>query len=187
MDIQENIKLDQYTTFKIGGVARFFAEITTLDEAKEALAFSQKNSLPVFVLGGGSNVLVSDLGFNGLVIHNKIRDLRFEIGGETLVGAGENWDDVVSQAVEKNLAGIECMSGVPSSDGGAVGQNVGAYGQTLSDVVSEVHAIEVATGKLKIFTPQDCEFEYRGSWFKRNPNKYIVVGFKLKLKVGGDP
>lgn len=187
MDIQANYPLAELTTFHIGGPALYFAKTANLDELKSALAFAREKNLAVLVLGGGSNLLVSDKGFDGLVIHNKIKGLTIEDSGLVTVGAGENWDEVVAQTVGKGLAGIECLSGVPGSAGGAVVQNIGAYGQTAGEVVLKVSAIEINTGQAKNFSTAECGFKYRSSWFKSNPNKYIVTSFQLKLKPGGEP
>ena len=112
--------------------------------------------------------------------------LELDDAGVVKLGAGEDWDSVVATAVAKNLAGIECLSAIPGSSGGAVVQNIGAYGQTLSDSIIQVSAIELATGKEKIFSREECEFGYRTSWFKKNPNQYIVTGFQMQLKPGGE-
>lgn len=187
MQIQANYPLAGLTTFHIGGPASYYAKVADLDELKQALNYAREKQLAVLVIGNGSNILVSDTGFNGLVIHNKIKGLTIEDSGLVMIGAGENWDEVVGQAVEKGLAGIECLSGVPGSAGGAVVQNIGAYGQTVGEVVFEVSAIEIATGQAKSFSADECEFKYRSSWFKSNSNKYIVTSFQLKLKPGGEP
>ena len=187
MQIQENYPLAELTTFRIGGPAKYYVKVTATDELKLALVFAREKSLGVLILGGGSNMLVSDRGFNGLVIHNKLSCLTIEKSGLITVSAGENWDEVVVKAVAKGLAGIECLSGVPGSAGGAVVQNIGAYGQTLSDAVVQVEAIEVATGNVKVFLPEACEFAYRNSWFKKNSSQYLVTAFQLKLKPNGVP
>lgn len=187
MQIQENYPLSKLTTFGLGGPADFYVEVERISELHEALDFAHLKKLPVFVIGGGSNVLVSDDGFRGLVIRNHIPSLDVEDSGMVWIGAGENWDMVVATSIEKNLAGIECLSGVPGSAGGAVVQNIGAYGQTLGDIVEKVHTIEVATGKEKEFLVNDCEFEYRSSYFKKNPNKYVVTKFLIKLLPNGQP
>src|SRR3989338_8762257 len=165
MNIQTDFKLADLTTFHIGGPAKYYAEAASLSDLLAALDFAKKQILPALVLGNGSNVLVSDEGFSGLVIHNAIKGLAVEDSGLVSVGAGENWDDVVNAAV----------------------QNIGVYGQTLGDLVSEVEAIEIATGKPKIFSAAGCEFAYRRSWFKINPNKFVITGFRLQLTPGGEP
>jgi UDP-N-acetylmuramate dehydrogenase len=187
MEFQANYPLSKITTFQIGGPASFFVVVTDLSELKQALGFAREKGLKVLVLGGGSNILISDQGFDGLVIQNKITNFKIEDSGLITIGAGENWDDVVVRTVDKNLSGVECLSGVPGSAGGAVVQNIGAYGQTIGDVVVKVEAIEIATGEEKIFSAVECEFEYRTSWFKKNQNKYVVISFTLKLSPNGTP
>lgn len=181
MNIQENYSLKKLNTFEIEARARFFVDVASEEEALESLEFVKEKGLEVFILGGGSNVLISDEGLQGLVIHNKIHGSQITDHGSMIIGAGELWDNIVALAVDKNLQGIECLSGVPGSAGGAVVQNIGAYGQTLSDVVSEVHAIEIASGKRRILTKEECKFEYRSSLFKQNPGKFVVINVILIL------
>ena len=137
--IKQNISLAPLTAFGIGGRAKFFVEIGSVDELAEAVNFATKNNFGVFVLGGGSNVLISDGGFNGLVIKMNISGMRHAVSGEHVVsmyaGAGEMWDDVVAKAVELNAGGIENLSLIPGTVGGAVYQNIGAYGAELKDVL----------------------------------------------------
>lgn len=185
MEFISNYPLSQLTTFHIGGPADYFVAVTNEAEVKQALEFAREKKLPVLVLGHGSNVLVSDEGFHGLVIHNQIKGLKLEDNGLMQIGAGEDWDEVVARAVENNLAGIECLSGIPGSAGGSLVQNIGAYGQTLGDLVIEVEAVETITGNHKTFLPKDCGFEYRNSWFKSNPGQFIVTNFKLQLRPAG--
>ncbi len=187
VDIKERYNLADLTTFKIGGLADYFAMVSSVAELKEALNFAHEKKLPVQILGGGSNVLISDAGFRGLVIQNAIKDLQIEDTGYVAAGAGENWDDVVARAVERNLAGIECLSGVPGTVGGALVQNIGAYGQSLSDIALEALVTEIATGKELIFSASECKFSYRNSFFKANPNKYVVTEVRLMLKPGAKP
>src|SRR5258708_3977346 len=181
MEIHPNYPLSQLTTFRIGGLASFFVEVSNEDELAEALKFAQEKKKEIFVLGGGSNILISDKGLDGLVIYNKISGLKIEDNGMVTVNAGENWDDVVARAVEKDLAGIECLSGVPGSAGGAVVQNIGAYGQTLGENILEVYVVSASSGERKTFSREACKFSYRSSFFKKTPGQYVVVGFMLKL------
>ncbi len=187
MEIKSNQLLSELTTFRIGGPASFFAEVASMDELNQAMEFAKSKNLAVFVLGGGSNILVSDSGFDGLVIRNKMKGLTIQDSGGVIVGAGENWDDVVAAAGKKNLAGVECLSGVPGSAGGAVVQNIGAYGQTVGDLVTKVYAVDLATGEEKHFSADECQFVYRNSMFKKNPGKYIVTKFELRLNPSGSP
>lgn len=185
INIQENKPLKQLTTFDIGGSADFYATISSTVDLAAALDFAKSRKLEIFVLGGGSNILVSDQGFTGLVIQNQIKGFEAkEIPEGVLVkiGAGEDWDHVVERCVNKGLHGIECLSGVPGSAGGAVVQNIGAYGQTIGDVVKSVDVVELKTGNKKTLNSNQCEFEYRQSLFKKNSSEYIVTGFEIQLK-----
>lgn len=181
MEFTLNYPLSEITTFHIGGKADYFVSVKNPIELDEALRQAMEKSLPVLVLGRGSNVLASDDGFRGLVIQNQIKGITLNADNSLKVGAGEYWDDVVTFAISKNLGGIECLSAVPGSAGGAAVQNIGAYGQTLGDLVTEVVAIEISSGKEKVFTASECEFGYRTSWFKKNPNKYVVTEFTIRL------
>jgi UDP-N-acetylmuramate dehydrogenase len=185
MQVKQNISLKNLNTFGVEASARFFVEATKDEEVLAALEFARKNNLPVFILGGGSNVLLSDKEIDGLVIQNKILGLNIESDGTIEIGAGEDWDHVAEQVVTKNMAGIECLSGVPGSAGGAVVQNIGAYGQTLGDTVSHVEVIEIVSGQKRTFDAKECEFGYRKSLFKVNPSKYVVTRFEIKLKPDG--
>ena len=140
----------------------------------------------MFVLGGGSNLLVSDAGFAGLVIKNEIMGIEIH-GREMAVSAGESWDKVVARAVESGLQGIECLSGVPGSAGGAVVQNIGAYGQDLQKVVTQVEVIDLDSGETKSYLKDQCEFDYRNSVFKKSPGRYIVTKFMMTLNYGETP
>jgi UDP-N-acetylmuramate dehydrogenase len=189
--ILENIPLAPLTTLGVGGAARYFAEVSTPREVREALDFAHSCELPLFVLGGGSNLVVADAGFRGLILKLDIRGVteRRE-GGKVLLtaGAGENWDALVERAVTCGLAGIECLSGIPGSVGGTPIQNVGAYGQEVSDTIREVAAVDVVTGEMHRLTNDDCEFTYRGSRFNtRERGRWIVVQVTFALKPGGTP
>ncbi len=134
MEILENVPLAPYTTFKIGGPARWFAEAASEANILEAVSFARERGLPLFVLGGGSNLLVSDAGFAGLVLRIALRGIREHFDDDTLVlqaEAGEDWDKLVSHAVSLDCAGIECLAGIPGTVGGTPVQNVGAYGQEV--------------------------------------------------------
>ncbi|MBX4205232.1 MAG: UDP-N-acetylmuramate dehydrogenase [Candidatus Doudnabacteria bacterium] len=186
MTVRENVNLKFYTTFGIGGDAKFFVVAINGSDVSEALTMAREKNLPVFILGGGSNILVSDEGFPGVVIKNEI--LGFEIHGrEVEIGAGEIWDTSLARCLENDLQGIECLSGIPGTVGGAVVQNIGAYGQTLARVVELVEVIDLDTLETKVFKKDECEFEYRNSIFKKNPGKYCVTKLTLKLNYGGIP
>jgi UDP-N-acetylmuramate dehydrogenase len=143
--IHEHVPLAAYTTLRIGGPARYLTEVASEDQMLEALELARRNSWPLFVLGGGSNILVSDSGFPGLVIRVALRGIHIlEPDGESAIGvaAGENWDEFVKWCVERNLAGIECLSGIPGTAGGTPIQNVGAYGAQTSDTAISVRVLD---------------------------------------------
>ncbi|MFO0752495.1 MAG: UDP-N-acetylmuramate dehydrogenase [Thermodesulfovibrionales bacterium] len=190
-DIRENYPLKELTTFRIGGPARFFAAVATEEQAQEALAFSREAGVPVFVLGGGSNILVSDAGFPGLVILNRIqgREVRRE-GEEVLVraGAGEEWDALVRHCVENSWQGVECLSGIPGTAGAAPVQNIGAYGQSAGAVVAEVRTLRVESGERVVFNNPECGFGYRTSFFNAaGAGKYLITSVLFRLIRGGAP
>ncbi len=140
--IQENISLSKYTSFKIGGPARYFCAAENIAEIKEALEFAGKNKLKIFVLGGGSNLLASDSGFNGLVV--KIQNSKFKIQNSNVIcGAGLSLAKLVSESVKANLTGLEWAAGIPGTVGGAVCNNAGAYGKCMGDIAEEVEIIEI--------------------------------------------
>lgn len=191
MTIQENVPLAPLTTLQVGGAARYFAEAKREDEIHDAVQFAATRSLPIFVLGGGSNLVVADLGWGGLV-------LKISIGGITTsatkdgkavlfsVGAGVQWDDFVAQAVTQNCAGVECLSGIPGSVGGTPVQNVGAYGQEVSDTVESVRAVDVKEERTVVLPRPACRFRYRSSIFNSSERgRYIIVRVNYRLKRGG--
>lgn len=187
MQFREHVPLAPYTTFQIGGPARWFAEASTEAGILEAVEFARSRSLPLFALGGGSNLLVSDAGFSGLVLHIALKGIEQE-GENFFVAAGENWDGFVSHAVEQNCAGIECLAGIPGTVGGTPIQNVGAYGQEVSETVRSVRALNLATLQFEEFSNADCGFSYRRSIFNTTERgKYIVTEVKYCLHADGQP
>jgi UDP-N-acetylmuramate dehydrogenase len=185
LNIQENIPLAPLTTFQVGGPARFFISARTEDEVGSAVAYAQAARLPLFVLGGGSNLVISDAGWPGLVLKIAVPGVAFESdSNKTLfsAGAGENWDDFVALTVAKDCAGLECLSGIPGTVGGTPVQNVGAYGQEVSQTLASVRVLEIATGKIRELDNAGCGFAYRTSIFNTSQrDKCIVleVGFRL--------
>jgi len=190
MTIQENIPLAPLTTLQVGGVARYFAELRREDEVQPAVQFAKSQDLPLFVLGGGSNLVVADAGWPGLV-------LKIAIGGITAsntkdgkavlfsVGAGVDWDDFVAQAVVQNCAGIECLSGIPGSVGGTPVQNVGAYGQEVSDTIESVRALDLREDRIVVLPKPACGFRYRSSIFNSTQRgRYIILRVNYRLKRG---
>lgn len=185
LDVKEGIPLASLTTFGIGGKAKFFIEVGSTDELTEAVKFTKDNKLAVFVLGGGSNILISDNGFDGVVIKMSIKGMRHDMSNNGHVvsifaGAGEIWDDVVSQAVNLGAGGIENLSLIPGTVGGAVYQNIGAYGVEIKDVIKSIKIYDLKTGNIMQLSNAECDFEYRSSIFKKNKN-LVILGAELLL------
>ncbi len=192
MTIQEYYPLKSLTTFNIGGPARYFIEAHSQNDVAQALQFAQSNRLQLFILGGGSNVLVSDKGFPGLVLTLRLKN--FEVVKEhdeyiwLKVAAGEVWDDVVNRVVNAGWWGIENLSSIPGRVGALAIQNVGAYGQEAGDVIETVEVCEVATGEHNILFHDDCQFGYRTSVFNSSlQGKYLILTTVLRLKKNGIP
>jgi UDP-N-acetylmuramate dehydrogenase len=190
--IEENIPLAPYTTFRIGGPARWFARITSEMMLLEALSFASARRMPLFVLGGGSNLLVSDSGFDGLVLHIVIDfPFTFTRSGnviESTVAAGVEWNAFVLAACEQGISGVECMAGIPGSVGGTPVQNVGAYGQEVSETIRSVHVLDLATTSLVELPNAECGFAYRRSIF--NPTerrRYIVTAVTFRFEADARP
>lgn len=185
MKPKKNIKLSDLTTIGLGGKAAEFVSVTSVSELKQALQYAEKKKIPVWILSGGSNTVFKDEGFSGLVIKIDLKGVAFKAAGVytfVTAAAGENWDDVVKKAVSKNLAGIEALSGVPGSVGATPIQNVGAYGQEVSDIITEVKALDRKTLEEVLFTNKQCEFGYRTSRFKgRDKDKYIITEVTYRL------
>jgi UDP-N-acetylmuramate dehydrogenase len=186
MDIHTNIPLKNYTTMRLGGNARFMTDIHAPNDIAEVCRNATSQSLPIFVLGGGSNIIVHDEGFNGIVIRNRIPG--FEVIEEdssqaTLkIGAGETWDDVVLRTVEHNLSGIEAMSAIPGTAGAAPVQNVGAYGQEIADTLLSVEAYDIPNDQFVTLSAADCGFSYRHSIFRGDQaGRYVITAITLRL------
>jgi UDP-N-acetylmuramate dehydrogenase len=190
MVITENLPLAPLTTLKVGGPARYFAEATTIAEVSEAVEFSRSRSLPLFVLGGGSNLVISDAGWPGLVLKIGITGINHRHGREQVVfeaGAGEDWDKFVGIVVTHNIAGLECLSGIPGTVGGTPVQNVGAYGQEVANAIESVLALDLRDGQLHELCNQACGFSYRTSIFNTTERgRYIILQVNYILKHGGD-
>jgi UDP-N-acetylmuramate dehydrogenase len=189
MHLREQLSLAPYTTLGIGGPARWFAEAATEDEVKEAVQFARDRRLPLFVLGGGSNILVADEGFPGLVLHIALHSSRTEQQGDLFhVAAGEEWDKFVSKAVGLGYGGIECLAGIPGTVGGTPVQNVGAYGQEVSGSIVAVRALDLETLSFVELTPAECGFSYRKSIFNStHRGRYIVTRVDYQLKKDTPP
>lgn len=175
----------------MGGPARYLVEASTESDIKDALHFAAERRLPLFVLGGGSNLVVADEGWPGLVLKIALMGIEFNSDGDNTLfhaGAGENWDDFVAHTVARDCAGVECLSGIPGTVGGTPVQNVGAYGQEVSQTISGVRVLEIATGKVSELSNEQCGFAYRASIFNtRQRGKYIVLEAGYRLRQGGKP
>lgn len=188
MTIQHNVRLADYTTMRLGGIATALAEVTSKEELLEALAWAQEQHMEHFVLGGGSNVIFQD-DYNGLIILNKIPG--FEIIEQDTnhtvirIGAGENWDGVVKRTVDMNLHGIEMLSLIPGTAGATPVQNVGAYGGEISQTLLSLEAYDTQQQEFIELTNNDCKFNYRNSIFKDPKNRrYIITSITLDLHPG---
>jgi UDP-N-acetylmuramate dehydrogenase len=185
---QEQVPLAPYTTLQIGGPARYMAEVVTEEQVTQALEFAHARNLPVFILGGGSNLVVSDAGFGGLVIRIAIRGIRVNKDGLITACAGEEWDSFVCRCVNLGLAGIECLSGIPGTVGGTPVQNVGAYGQDISEVMLSVRTLDRRSGQVATLSREECGFGYRTSIFNTiSKERYIVLAVSYNLRVNGRP
>ena len=195
MTIQENVPLAPLTTLQVGGTARFFAELRREDEVREAVQFAKRRELPLFVLGGGSNLVVADSGWPGLVLKIAIGGIASPTANDATgnavlfsVGAGVNWDDFVAQAVAQNCAGVECLSGIPGSVGGTPVQNVGAYGQEVADTIESVRALDLKQDRIVVLPKPACGFRYRASIFNSTERgRYIILRVNYRLHRGGAP
>lgn len=192
MIIQENISLASRTTLGVGGPARYFAEARSEAEVVEAVESARSRGLPLFILGGGSNVVVADAGFAGLVLKVGITEVARSdgFGGAVMfaAGAGCDWDALVEQTVEAGCAGLECLSGIPGTVGGTPIQNVGAYGQEVSQSIEQVRALDLRSLEVKTLNGSDCGFGYRSSMFNTaERGRYIVFSVSFALRPGGKP
>lgn len=190
MQIIDNIKLAPYTTFKIGGPANHFVYAQTDEEIVAAAVHANERNLEMFVFGGGSNVLVSDRGFDGLAVRTETIGIDMvEDNPATVtlkIASGEIWDDVVRFAVEQNWFGIENLSHIPGFMGGFAVQNVGAYGQEASQVVTQVDAYDTQTQKIVSLSNAECEFGYRKSIFNtQEKQRYIILYTHIQLQKNG--
>jgi UDP-N-acetylmuramate dehydrogenase len=182
INIQQNIPLKNYTTFRIGGPAKFFVEVKSEEELIEALKYAKDNNLEFFILGGGSNLLVNDDGFRGLVI--KLQIASYKLQKDIIeADAGVPLALIVNLAVQNSLSRMEWAAGIPGTIGGAVRGNAGAFGGNTGNIVQTVKVINAKDLKIKIYNSTECEFAYRSSIFKKNKN-LIILSAILNLQPG---
>jgi UDP-N-acetylmuramate dehydrogenase len=177
--VERDVPLAPLTTFGIGGAARTFIRVSTVDDLRDALRADSR----VLVLGGGSNLVVADAGFAGLVVHIALPGIDVEMHADHAIvtaAAGVVWDDFVAQMVASELSGVECLSGIPGLVGATPMQNVGAYGQEVADTITRVRALDRHTGTLVDFTPEACRFAYRTSMFKGS-ERHVIVEVQFRL------
>jgi len=179
-------ELSDYTSLRVGGPAKNFIEVSS--EKEIIAAIEGAGDSPILIMGGGTNMLVSDEGFAGTVIrisNNKIEAEVDACSGATLtIGAGENWDDFVKTSVARGFAGLETLSGIPGTVGAAPIQNIGAYGHEVSEFITRVRTYDRQSKSLKTFTNQECDFSYRNSHFKTHPGRYVVLDVAFQLRIG---
>lgn len=191
MEILHDIPLAPFTTIGVGGPAKHFVAARSEEDVTAALAWATSSKEKVFVLGGGSNILVSDAGFDGLVVKIEIAGVEFNDDGDSVrvaAGAGEDWDSLVQRCVAGDLAGIECLSGIPGTVGGTPVQNVGAYGQEVSETIVSVRCLDRSTGSVVELSNADCGFAYRKSIFNTiERDRYVVLSVVYSVAKSGKP
>ena len=188
MEVKENAPLAPLTTLGVGGNARFFVRAESIHDVEAAVAFSREKGRALFVLGGGSNVVISDRGWDGLVLQIGIPGIDEHATGRFNVGAGVNWDAFVAHAVSRNYSGIECLSGIPGRVGGTPVQNVGAYGQEVSQTITSLLAFDLAENRVRELSAAECGFSYRTSIFNTSHRgRYIILRVSYGLDPEGKP
>ena len=186
MEIHTNIPLKNFVTMRLGGNARFMTDVRSIDEIIAIIDRAAAQNLPFYILGGGSNTIVHDEGFNGIVIRNRImgQEILSETPSEVSikVGAGEQWDEFVKKTVDMHLIGIEALSGIPGTVGAAPVQNVGAYGQEVAETIVSLDAYDTQTKTLVSLSNEDCHFSYRNSIFRNaEMGRYIITSVTFRL------
>jgi len=191
MEISHDIPLAPFTTLGVGGPAKHFITARSETDVVEAFEWATSSGEAVFVLGGGSNILVSDAGFNGLVIKIELRGIEFSADGDHVqltARAGEDWDPLVEKCVANGYAGFECLSGIPGTVGGTPVQNVGAYGQEVSETIVSVQCFDRIAGEILSLTNEECGFAYRKSIFNTTErDRYVVLSVLYRLRQKGEP
>lgn len=188
MQARTNVPLASLTTLGLGGVAARLVELEREEEIFDAVSDSDANGEPVLILGRGSNLVVADEGFAGLVVHMASRGVEARAEGDRVsveVAAGEDWDNFVARAVGEGWCGVECMSGIPGLVGATPIQNVGAYGQEVRETIASVRVYDRSARRFADMDPRDCRFAYRTSVFKRN-DRFVVTSVRFVFQRGGE-
>jgi UDP-N-acetylmuramate dehydrogenase len=185
LELQRDVPLAPLTTLELGGAAKYFVRAEDESTLAGAVRWAADQGVPFAILGGGSNVIVPDEGYDGLVIHMGVAKVEFGTGGTVDAGAGVPWETVVDGAVSRDWAGLECLTGIPGSTGATPIQNVGAYGQEVAEVVAGVRVLRRDTQTFEELAPEDCAFGYRDSLFKQEPDRFIVSGVRFALRPHG--
>jgi UDP-N-acetylmuramate dehydrogenase len=179
-------ELSQYTSLRVGGPATKIVQVST--EAQIIAAIEEAGDTPILIMGGGTNVLIADKGFDGTVIRISNNSVQAEVdacSGATLtIGAGEDWDLFVQTTINSGFAGLETLSGIPGTVGAAPIQNIGAYGHEVSEFITRVRTYDRQEKALKTFTNSECEFSYRNSYFKAHPGRYVVLEVQFQIRIG---
>ena len=179
-------ELSKYTSLRVGGPATKIVQVST--EAQIIAAIEEAGDTPILIMGGGTNVLIADKGFEGTVIRISNNSVQAEVdacSGATLtIGAGEDWDVFVQTTINSGFAGLETLSGIPGTVGASPIQNIGAYGHEVSEFVTRVRTYDRQEKALKTFTNSECQFSYRNSYFKAHPGRYVVLEVQFQLRIG---
>jgi UDP-N-acetylmuramate dehydrogenase len=179
-------ELSKYTSFRVGGPATKIVQVST--EAEIIAAIEAAGDSPILIMGGGTNVLIADKGFDGTVIRISNNSVQSEVdacSGATLtIGAGEDWDTFVQTTIERGYAGLETLSGIPGTVGAAPIQNIGAYGHEVAEFITRVRTYDREQKEIFTFTNSQCEFTYRNSYFKAHPGRYVVLDVQFQIRIG---
>ena len=187
MTVREEVQLAPFTTFRVGGPARYFAEAETEQDVAQAFRRAVAEQIRFEVIGGGSNLLVADAGVDGLVVRLGLRGI--ERNGDLFdVAGGELWDGFVDRAIEARYAGVECLAGIPGTVGASPVQNIGAYGQEVAQTIASVRALYRLTGEFVELSAGECGFRYRRSVFNDEARgRYVITRVRFRLRARGEP